>query len=52
MRHQYQRNSSTAPVPAPVMISSFHAPPIDSMRNATAAEATVSRTVTTRDAMT
>src|SRR5213080_396895 len=38
IRHQYQRNSSTAPVPAPVMINSFQAPPIDSMRKATAAE--------------
>ena len=52
MRHQYQRSSSTAPVPAPVMISSFQAPPIDSMRKATAAENTVSRAVATRDAST
>src|SRR2546426_8330282 len=33
IRHQYQRSSSTAPVPAPVMINTRHAPPIDSMRS-------------------
>src|SRR5207249_3950666 len=52
IRHQYQRNSSTAPVPAPVMINSFQAPPIDSMRKATAAEITVSSAVASRDART
>ena len=31
MRHQYQRKISTAPVPAPVTISSFHAPAMESM---------------------
>ena len=30
-RHQYHRSSSTPPVPAPVTISSFHAPAIESM---------------------
>ena len=30
IRHQYQRSSSTPPVPAPVTISSFHAPAIES----------------------
>ena len=49
MRHQYQRSSRTAPVPAPVMISSFQAPPIDSIWKATAAESTVKRPVATRE---
>jgi hypothetical protein len=31
MRHQYQRSNNTLPVPAPVSISNFHAPAIDSM---------------------
>ena len=52
IRHQYQRSSSTAPVPAPVMINTRHAPPIDSMRKATAAETTVNKAVASRDAMT
>ena len=30
MRHQYQRSSSTPPVPAPVTSSSFQAPAIES----------------------
>ena len=31
MRHQNQRRISTVPVPAPVTISNFHAPAMESM---------------------
>src|SRR6185369_3273121 len=52
MRHQNQRNRSTVPVPAPVTSSSFHAPPIDSMKNVIITEAIISNTVTTCEATT
>ena len=45
IRHQYQRRRRTAPVPAPVTRSSFHAPAIDSMWRVTQADAMVSATV-------
>ncbi len=31
IRHQYQRSMRTRPVPAPVTISSFHAPAMESI---------------------
>src|SRR5258708_40032076 len=49
MRHQYQRSSSTPPVPAPVTISTFHAPPIESMWRVISAETRGSNTVAHRD---
>jgi len=52
MRHQYQRRSSTPPVPAPVTISSFHAPAMDSSLSVTSAEMIVNTTVATLDAST
>src|SRR5215212_3783923 len=52
IRHQNHRNNSTVPVPAPVTSSSFHAPPIESMKNVMITEAIISNTVTTCDAMT
>ena len=52
MRHQYQRSSSTAPVPAPVTIRIFHAPPMESILKVTAAETSVRNKVATFDAVT
>ena len=52
MRHQYHRNSSTLPVPAPVTRSSFQAPAIDPMYSVATAEITVSSTVAAREAST
>ena len=52
IRHQYQRNSSTLPVPAPVTSSSFQAPAIDPMKSVATAEITVRRTVAACDART
>src|SRR5260370_32219140 len=45
MRHQYQRSSSTPPVPAPVTISSFHAPEMEPMKNVTIPEIIVNTTL-------
>ena len=52
MRHQYQRSSSTPPVPAPVTMSSFHAPAMDSSLSVTSADTIVRNTVATFDAST
>ncbi len=52
MRHQYQRNNRTPPVPAPVTISSFHAPEMDPMKNVTIPEMIVNTTVAHCDAAT
>ena len=45
IRHQYQRSSSTSPVPAPVTSSIFHAPAMEVRKNVTTMETMVSRTV-------
>src|ERR1041385_971573 len=52
IRHQYQRSSKTPPVPAPVTMSTFHAPPMESIWVVTSAEMRVRSTVATCDART
>ena len=52
MRHQYQRRISTVPVPAPVTISSFHAPAIEPMKYVRIADTIVRKTVATCDMLT
>src|SRR5437660_10396300 len=52
MRHQYQRSRYTLPVPAPVTISSFHAPAIESRLYVMMTETTVMRIVAHREAHT
>ena len=52
IRHQYQRNSSTPPVPAPVTINIFHAPPIESIWRVISADTRVRSTVATCEART